>query len=83
MDPPTKFPDNRNTPTRATAIAPSDSTDLPKPATKILVGGAGDLSVVTLGGDSVTLTVPAGVLELAVKRVKAAGTTATKLFALS
>ena len=70
----------------AAAITPSNTVDLPTPAYAIYVGGAGNITLDTVGGEtSVLLTaVPAGtVLTLAVKRVRATGTTATALVAIS
>lgn len=56
-----------------------------KPMSGLLyVGGAGDLAVVTDGGDEVTFTaVPAGsFLPVHIKQVKATGTLATAILAL-
>jgi hypothetical protein len=56
-----------------------------KPMSGLLyVGGAGDLAVVTDGGDAVTFTaVPAGsFLPVHIKQVKATGTSATAILAL-
>ena len=68
----------------AADVTPSDSADLPRPARSLYVGGAGDVSVITRGGSTVTFTaVPAGmVLPVQVRRVRATGTTATSIDAL-
>lgn len=70
--------------TRAVAVTPNDSTDLTNTSRAIYVGGAGDLEVITSGGDTaIFVGVAAGtLLPIRVSRVKAAGTTATSLLAL-
>lgn len=69
----------------AAAVTPNDSTDLANDSRALYVGGAGDISIVTVGGDTVTLSsVPAGaVLSIMVRRVRATGTTATNIVSLS
>jgi len=67
------------------AVTPNDSTDLPDgPCRGLWVGGAGNLSVIgAFDTVEVTLTaVPIGLHALAVKRVRATGTTATLLVAV-
>src|SRR4051794_3645169 len=61
------------------AITPSDSVNLPFTSRGLWIGGGGSVSVVTLGGQTVTFAaVPAGfVLPVQVQRVNATGTTAT------
>lgn len=67
----------------AFAVTPNDSTDLSFIARSLFVGGAGDISVVTLEGTTVSFTVPAGfILPLEVSRVRSTGTTATGIVAL-
>jgi hypothetical protein len=63
----------------AAAITASDGTDDPAgPFTELVVGGAGNLPVVTVGGSTVTYAVVAGQrLQINVRRVKATGLTAT------
>ena len=66
---------------RAFAITGSDSTDLTVFPRAIYVGGAGNVKVVTLGGDEVTFNgVLAGtILPVRVKKVFSTGTSATNL----
>jgi hypothetical protein len=68
-------------PVKATfAITPSDSADLPRLTRQLIVGVAGNINVTyAKGGRFVTavLPVPAGTLDIAVKRLFATSTTAT------
>lgn len=68
----------------AASITPSDSTDLSGQCTAIYVGGTGDVTVVTIGGETVTFkAVPVGTtLRVNCSKVKSTGTTATLLLAL-
>lgn len=70
---------------RAVVITPSDTVDLARPALALYVGGAGNINLITGGGDTVLFTaVPVGtVLNLRIVRVKATSTTATNLVAMS
>ena len=63
----------------AYAVTASDTVDDPHgPFTELVVGGAGNLPVVTLGGVTVTYAVVAGQrIQVRVRRVKATGLTAT------
>ena len=64
-------------------VKPDDGADLANVSRGILLGGAGDVTVTTLGGDTVTLTLAAGVAHaIRVKRVHATGTTATNIVVL-
>jgi len=66
-------------------ITPNDSTDLPLGVCRaIRVGGAGDLSVVDLTGETVVIpSVLAGeTLPVEATRISATGTTATLITAL-
>ena len=74
--------DNFQVPSRAAAVTPSDTTELE--ASALFVGGAGNVAVVTEGGDTVTFTgVQAGsMLVLRIKQVRAASTTATNIVRL-
>jgi hypothetical protein len=69
----------------ALAVTPSDSADLTLIARALYVGGAGNLSVDTVGGDTVSFVgVQAGsFLPVRVRRVRATGTTATNIVALA
>ncbi|MEO3947624.1 hypothetical protein [Gorillibacterium sp. CAU 1737] len=74
---------------RAATVTPSDTLDLSIPSglngTKyICVGVSGDLSVITSGGDTVTLkAVAAGIFHpISVRRVLSTGTTATGIVAV-
>lgn len=69
----------------AAAVTPSDSADLGDVAVALYVGGAGDVSVDTVGGQEsiVFSSMSAGtILPVRVKRVNATGTTATNIVAL-
>lgn len=63
----------------AFAVTASDATDDPNgPFTELVVGGAGALPVVMLGGDTVTYTAVAGQrICAAIRRVKSTGLVAT------
>jgi hypothetical protein len=65
-------------------VTPSDSTDLTDLALALWVGGAGNISLDTPDGSTVTISgIPAGtILPLRVKRVRATSTTATLIVAL-
>ena len=69
---------------RAFAITGNDSTDLTVYPRAIYVGGAGNVKVTTLGGDTVTLNgaVAGSILPVRVVRVFSTGTTATNLIGL-
>lgn len=68
----------------AAAVTPNDSTDLAATSRAIYVGGAGNLAVITAGGQTVTFTgVPAGaILPIRASRVMLTNTTATSIMAL-
>lgn len=70
--------------TRAEAVTPHDTNDLDAATRGLYVGTAGALTVITAGGDTVTLVaVPAGsILPLSVTRVLATGTDADDIVAL-
>jgi len=69
---------------RAAAVTPADGSDLTTTARALYVGGAGNIVLVTAGGDEVTLnSVPAGTFApIRTARVKDTGTTATNIVAL-
>jgi hypothetical protein len=66
------------------AITPHDTNPLTKSTRAIYVGGAGNIVLVTSGGDTLTFTaVPVGtILPVEAKIVKATSTTATLLVGL-
>ena len=69
---------------RAFAITGNDSTDLTVTPRAIYVGGAGNVKVTTLGGDTVTFNgaVAGTIIPVRVTRVFSTGTTATNLIGL-
>lgn len=79
---PSQF-ENLSHPDNASAVTPSDSSNLTNPGI-LYVGGAGDLSVVTAGGNTVSLVgVSAGsFIPLQIARVNATGTDATNILVL-
>lgn len=70
---------------RAEVVTPNDSTDLTYVCRALFIGGAGNLCVITSGGDTVLFTgVVAGtILPLRASRVKSTTTTATNIVALA
>lgn len=74
--------DNFQVPSRAAAVTPSDSAETYGSA--LYVGGAGNVVLVTEGGDTVTFTGVQGgsTLVLRFKQVRATSTTATNLVRL-
>jgi len=68
----------------AFAITPNDSTNLTQTVRAIYVGGAGDVSLITAGGSTVTFSGITGsmVLPVTTTRVRASGTTATGIVGL-
>jgi hypothetical protein len=75
--------ENLAIPDNAAAVTPNDSTDLTNKGI-LYVGGAGNVSVVTAGGDTVTFSgVAAGTfLPVMVARVRSTNTTATLILVL-
>lgn len=73
---------------RSFTITPSDATDIGKTCQAIYVGVAGDITLIA-ADDPATSTavlfkaVPAGLLYVSARRVKATGTTATNLVGLA
>lgn len=63
----------------AAIVSPSDSVSLNFVTKRLWVGSAGNVTVITVGGETVTYTgVPAGVyLNVRAVQVKATGTTTT------
>jgi hypothetical protein len=70
---------------RASVITPSDSANLTNGAFALWVGGAGNVNLVTSGGDTVLISgIPAGTyLNIQTSRVLATNTTATLIVGLS
>lgn len=67
----------------AAAVTKSDSADLPTASKRLWVGGAGNIALITVGGDTVTYTsIPAGTyLNVRAARVLSTNTTATNIVA--
>ena len=63
------------------AVTKSDTTILPEAVRAIFVGGAGNVAVVTSGGDTLTFSgVTAGtILLIRVTKILSTGTTATSM----
>lgn len=68
----------------AVAVTPSDSTDLDNVSRGIWVGGAGDISLITKGGTTLTFVgaVAGTTIPIRASRIRATGTTATGLVAI-
>lgn len=75
---------NSHPATHAFAVTASNTVDLPHVTRFIMVGVAGDVAVVTLNGDSVTLKgVAAGVpIPICVRQILSTGTAATGIVGL-
>lgn len=82
------MPEGRNLtnivpPTGAASVTPDDDTDLATPALALNVAAAGAVKVTTVGGDTVTLYIAAGIaFPCQVARVHNTDTTATGIVAL-
>lgn len=72
-------------PAHAFAITPDDAADLPRATRGLMIAGAGDVAVVTVGGDTATLPglLPGVQYAIRARRVLAAGTTASGLVGLA
>ena len=68
----------------AFAVTPSDSVSFTTSCRALYIGNAGNVALVTVGGDEVTFVgLAAGsILPVATSRVDATGTTATNIVAL-
>lgn len=68
----------------AFAITKADGSDIANTTRALWVGGAGDVAVVMVGGETVTFTsVPAGtMLPISVTRVLSTGTSATNILGI-
>lgn len=62
-------------------VVPNNSTDLSDVTRAIYVGTGGDVTVVTDGGQTLTIALGAGWHPLRVTRIRANGTTATGIVA--
>lgn len=69
---------------RAVAVVPSDTVNFTQGASRVYVGGTGNVVCITSRGDVVTFTgVPAGTtLPVQIRRVNSTSTTATNMVAL-
>lgn len=69
-------------PQNAAAVTTSDTNDLSYVSKSLYIGVSGDVTVITAVGQTVTLkSVPVGMQQIRVSRVKATGTTATDIVA--
>ena len=67
----------------AVSVTPSDTINLTDPVSSLYIGVTGNIKVDMASGETVTfLSVPVGVLNIAVKKVYATGTTATSIIGL-
>lgn len=68
----------------AAAVTPSDSVNLTADARSLYIGGAGNASVVTANGDTVTFVglLAGSILPVRIRRVNATDTTATNIVAI-
>lgn len=82
--PPPGVSSNDGAASNAVAVTPSDSVNLTNPSRSLYIGGAGNVTVVTVGGQTITFpSVPAGsLLPIQVSRVNATLTTATNIISL-
>lgn len=70
-------------PSRTIAVTPDDGADLPFASRALNAAGEGAVRVTTVGGDTGTVYLAAGIaFPLRVRRVWATGTTATGIVAL-
>ena len=68
----------------AFAVTPADGSNLTHAARALFVGGAGNIKVDTLGGDTVTFTgvVSGAILPVRILKVYSTDTTATNIVAV-
>lgn len=67
----------------AAPVTPSDGADLAVASRAIYIGGAGDLRVTTVGGDTITFrNAPEGLFPIRARRIHATETTAADLIAV-
>ena len=72
-------------PAYAFAITPDDAADLARPTRGLMVAGGGDVALVSVGGDTITLPglLPGVQYAIRARRVLASGTTASGLVGLA
>lgn len=72
-------------PAYAFTITPDDAADLARPTRGLMIAGAGDVAVVMVGGDTVTLPglLPGVQYAVRARRVLATATTASGLVGLA
>lgn len=70
-------------PSHLVAVTPDDGQDLPAVSRALNVAASGAVQITTAGGDTVSVTVAAGVVfPVRARRIWAAGTTATGIVAM-
>lgn len=79
-----KFANWTGVATKGFSVTPSDSVNFTSDARALYIGGAGNVSVVTIEGDVLVFgNVPAGtVLPVAARRVNSTNTSATSILGL-
>lgn len=72
-------------PAHAFTVTPDDDADLARPTRGLMIAAPGDVALVTVGGDTVTLPglLPGVQYAIRARRVLAAGTTAAGLVGLA
>lgn len=70
--------------TKGFSVTPSDSTNFTTAARALYIGGAGNVTLVTIEGDVLAFNnVPAGtILPVATRRVNSTGTSATSILGI-
>lgn len=68
--------------THAALVTPNDSANLVSVSRALLIGNAGNLKVDTLGGETLVMPVPAGLLPIRVTKIYASNTTANNIVTL-
>lgn len=83
-NPPFDVVNNENPAAYATAVTPSDSTDLTRTTRALYIGTGGNVNIDTMDGSTVLFSnVPDGsILPVRVKRVRSTSTTASNIVAL-
>lgn len=81
----TSYTDSLDAPARhAAAVTPNDSTDLTNHAKALYVGGAGNINLDTVGGETVVFSglLAGTILPVRAARVRSTSTTASNIVAL-